>query len=89
MKLLKLIANLGYGSRKEVTAMFRAGRIADADGRVLSIERRRSNSSPPVDARRSSHRTQLIPSNSALRTRTNHHTPALPLSCNGLLRKAS
>lgn len=38
MKLLKLIANLGYGSRKEVTAMFRDGRIADADGRVLSIE---------------------------------------------------
>jgi 16S rRNA pseudouridine516 synthase len=38
VKLLKLIANLGYGSRKEVTAMFREGRIADADGRVLSTE---------------------------------------------------
>lgn len=38
MKLLKLIANLGYGSRKEVTAMFRDGRIADADGRVLSTD---------------------------------------------------
>ena len=38
MKLLKLIANLGYGSRKEVTAMFRDGRIADVDGRVLSID---------------------------------------------------
>ena len=35
MKLLKLIANLGYGSRKEVTAMFREGRITDADGEVL------------------------------------------------------
>ena len=35
MKLLKLIANLGYGSRKEVTAMFREGRITDADGDVL------------------------------------------------------
>jgi 16S rRNA pseudouridine516 synthase len=35
MKLLKLIANLGYGSRKEVTAMFRAGRITDASGEVL------------------------------------------------------
>ena len=33
MKLLKLIANLGYGSRKEVTAMFRDGRIADVEGR--------------------------------------------------------
>jgi 16S rRNA pseudouridine516 synthase len=35
MKLLKLIANLGYGSRKEVTAMFRDGRISDATGEVL------------------------------------------------------
>ena len=35
MKLLKHIANLGYGSRKEVAAMFRAGRITDMDGEVL------------------------------------------------------
>lgn len=35
MKLVKLIANLGYGSRKEVAAMFREGRITDADGDVL------------------------------------------------------
>src|SRR5688500_17625610 len=35
MKLVKLIANLGYGSRKEVTAMFREGRVTDADGEVL------------------------------------------------------
>ena len=35
MKLVKLIANLGYGSRKDVTAMFRAGMITDADGEVL------------------------------------------------------
>lgn len=35
MKLLKLIANLGYGSRKQVVAMFREGRITDADGGVL------------------------------------------------------
>lgn len=35
MKLVKRIANLGYGSRKEVTAMFRDGRITDADGEVL------------------------------------------------------
>lgn len=35
MKLVKLIANLGYGSRKDVTQMFRAGRITDADGEVL------------------------------------------------------
>jgi 16S rRNA pseudouridine516 synthase len=35
MKLVKLIANLGYGSRKDVAAMFREGRITDAAGEVL------------------------------------------------------
>lgn len=35
MKLLRLIANLGYGSRKQVMAMFREGRITGADGEVL------------------------------------------------------
>jgi len=35
MKLIKLIANLGYASRREVTAMFRAGRITDRSGEVL------------------------------------------------------
>jgi 16S rRNA pseudouridine516 synthase len=35
MKLLKLIANLGYGSRKEVMAIFREGRVTDANGEVL------------------------------------------------------
>jgi 16S rRNA pseudouridine516 synthase len=35
MKLVKLIANLGYGSRKDVSQMFRSGRITDLDGEVL------------------------------------------------------
>ena len=35
MKLVKLIANLGYGSRKQVAAMFRAGMVTDAQGEVL------------------------------------------------------
>lgn len=35
MKLIKLIANLGYGSRKQVAAMFRAGMVTDARGEVL------------------------------------------------------
>ena len=35
MKLVKLIANLGYGSRKQVTQLFRSGRITDAAGDVL------------------------------------------------------
>lgn len=35
MKLLRRIANLGYGSRKQVMALFREGRITDAGGEVL------------------------------------------------------
>jgi 16S rRNA pseudouridine516 synthase len=35
MKLVKLLANLGYGSRKEVAWMFREGRITDESGEVL------------------------------------------------------
>lgn len=35
MKLIRLIANLGYGSRKQVTAMFREGRVTDRQGDVL------------------------------------------------------
>ncbi|ANB19397.1 pseudouridine synthase [Dokdonella koreensis] len=35
MKLVRLIANLGYGSRKQVAAMFREGRVTLADGEVL------------------------------------------------------
>lgn len=35
MKLVKLIANLGYGSRKDVAQMFRAGRITNGQGEVL------------------------------------------------------
>jgi 16S rRNA pseudouridine516 synthase len=38
MKLLRLIANLGYGSRREVAAMFRAGRITDAAGKALCAD---------------------------------------------------
>ena len=36
MKLVKLLANLGYGSRKEVQRMIRAGTVTDALGRVLA-----------------------------------------------------
>jgi 16S rRNA pseudouridine516 synthase len=35
MKLLRRIANLGYGSRKQVAEMFREGRITHANGEVL------------------------------------------------------
>ena len=40
MKLVKLIGNLGYGSRKQVTAMFREGRVTDAAGEVLYADDR-------------------------------------------------
>jgi 16S rRNA pseudouridine516 synthase len=35
MRLVKLIANLGYGSRKDVAWMFREGRVTDPEGEVL------------------------------------------------------
>lgn len=35
MKIVKHIANLGYGSRKQVALMFREGRITDGAGEVL------------------------------------------------------
>ena len=35
MKIVKHIANLGYGSRKQVALMFREGRVTDAAGEVL------------------------------------------------------
>ncbi|GGK14637.1 16S rRNA pseudouridine(516) synthase [Luteimonas terricola] len=35
MKLVKTLANLGFGSRKQVAMMFREGRVTDAAGEVL------------------------------------------------------
>lgn len=35
MKLVRLLANLGYGSRKQVAWMFREGRVTDTAGDVL------------------------------------------------------
>ena len=35
MKLVKHLANLGYGSRKQVAWLFREGRVTDTDGEVL------------------------------------------------------
>jgi len=49
MKLVKLIANLGYGSRKEVAAMFRQGRITDANGEVLYADDQVEHSSARLD----------------------------------------
>ncbi len=52
MKLIKLIANLGYGSRKDVAQMFRAGRITDADGAVLYADDVVEHAAIRVDAER-------------------------------------
>ena len=40
MKLVRLIANLGYGSRKQVAQMFRQGLVTDAAGEVLYADDR-------------------------------------------------
>ncbi|MEO6445080.1 MAG: 16S rRNA pseudouridine(516) synthase [Gemmatimonadaceae bacterium] len=40
MKLIKYIANLGYGTRKEVLAMCDARRLRHVDGRILSADDR-------------------------------------------------
>src|SRR6185503_12691487 len=49
MKLVKLLANLGYGSRKDVQWMFREGRITDADGEVLYADDQVSHEAIRVD----------------------------------------
>ena len=49
MKLVKHIANLGYGSRRDVQWMFREGRITDADGEVLYADDQVGHESIRVD----------------------------------------
>lgn len=49
MKLVRLIANLGYGSRREVALMFREGRITDAQGEVLYADDRVPHETVRVD----------------------------------------
>ena len=49
MKLLRLVANLGYGSRREVQAMFREGRITDAAGAVLYADDRAPHETVRLD----------------------------------------
>ncbi len=49
VKLVKLVANLGYGSRKQVAALFREGRITDAGGEVLYADDRMAHADIRVD----------------------------------------
>ena len=49
MKLVKHIANLGYGSRRQVQAMFREGRVTDAGGEVLYADDRVAHAAVRLD----------------------------------------
>lgn len=49
MKLLRTIANLGYGSRKQVQAMFREGRVTDAQGEVLYADDQAAHADVRID----------------------------------------
>lgn len=49
MRLVRLIANLGYGSRKQVAAMFREGRVSEANGDVLYADDQREHGEIFID----------------------------------------
>jgi 16S rRNA pseudouridine516 synthase len=49
VKLLRVIANLGYGSRKDVTALFREGRVTDDAGEVLYTDDERDHADVRLD----------------------------------------
>jgi len=42
MRLDRLLANLGYGSRREVAEFFASGRVTRADGRIVASETERA-----------------------------------------------
>jgi len=49
MKLVRLIANLGYGSRKEVMQLFREGRVTDPAGEVRYTDDRAEHADIRID----------------------------------------
>jgi 16S rRNA pseudouridine516 synthase len=49
VKLVRRIANLGYGSRKQVALMFREGRITDPAGDVLYADDKRDHADIRID----------------------------------------
>lgn len=51
MKLIRRLANLGYGSRKQVDALLRDGRVTDAEGRPLGAEAQPEHEAIRVDGR--------------------------------------
>ncbi|MGK9234850.1 rRNA pseudouridine synthase [Inquilinus limosus] len=51
MKLVRRLANLGYGSRKQVEALLRDGRVTDTEDRPLSAEAQPDHEAVRVDGR--------------------------------------
>ncbi len=49
MKLLRYLANLGYGSRREVLALFAEGRVTDATGELLYGDDRLEHDAVRID----------------------------------------
>jgi len=49
MKLVRRLANLGYGSRKQVEALLRDGRVTDAEGRPLGADAQPEHEAVRVD----------------------------------------
>ena len=49
MKLLRVVANLGYGSRRQVTQIFREGRVTDAAGEILYTDDVRDHGDVRID----------------------------------------
>src|SRR5690606_1536906 len=49
MKLVRLIANLGYGSRKQVARMFREGLVTNVAGEVLYADDRVDHADVRID----------------------------------------
>ena len=49
MKLVRLIANLGYGSRREVMQLFREGRVTDAAGELLYADDKAAHAEIRID----------------------------------------
>lgn len=49
MKLLRYLANLGYGSRRDVQSLFRDGRVTDADGEALHPDAAAAHADVRVD----------------------------------------
>lgn len=52
MKLLRYLANLGYGSRREVARLLRDGHVTDAQGRVLGGNATVAHDTVRVDGQR-------------------------------------